>query len=260
MSPVARYAFDEAPGAMRDAALLFQQRFGVVFESITHFPALTLADLHRRGADEGTLMASVAVAADTAPGVRAHTALLTRIANQETADAAARAAYFGALRAVYRSLQPSFANGAVIVAPEREGRILAESLGWLRHGGDLVPHAKRIPYEHGLLVGISKFTRPPALRKLVCIDGAIASGATLIALLDLLAVPGLSIDIYSVHAAREGLRAILRYARTAGWNLRVYAGHVTDGLSPKFYAVSEDGGLVVGDLGDMIADVVAVRP
>jgi uracil phosphoribosyltransferase len=147
-----------------------------------------------------------------------------------------------------------------VVAPEREGRILTQSMHMLRAGRDLTPHAKRIPFEHGLLVGVSKCSAASNGRPLLFLDGAIASGATLITLLDLLAVPGVPVDICSVHAAGEGVRSIARYAAASRLSVRIYAGHVTEGLSPKFYAVCPSTSeLVVGDLGDTIAPVAVER-
>jgi hypothetical protein len=252
-----RYRVADAPAAMRDAAAVLETRFAITFDSLTHFPAATFARLHARATDENSLMSRVDVAFERHDSVRADFKLLTRVANMPLPDAADRVAYFDALRHVYECVGiPAYDADSVIVAPEREGRMLAEALGCLRDPSDLAPHAKRIAYEHGLLVGIAHCPQPARGAHLVCVDGAIASGGTLIAILDGLAAPGTRVDIYSVHAAREGIRAILRFAASALLDVRLHVGHVTDGLSPKFYAVEgPDHHVVVGDLGDMISTV-----
>lgn len=256
-----RYPFELAPAAMRAAAEAFQVRFGIAFKTLTHLSANTLSAMHVRGDDESSLMRNVYVASEHDPDVLGQIGVLTRIANLDAPSFSDRAEYFAALQAVYRRLEKRVPteDGRLLVAPEREGRILAEALGWLRSPHDLAPHAKRIPYEHGLLVGISDCAISERPRHLVCVDGAIASGATMLALLELLAKPGVPVEIYSVHAAQEGLRAILRFAAERGLSIRIHVGHVTEGLCEKFYAVEAGGRrLVVGDLGDMI-DRVAVR-
>ena len=258
MSAIPRHSFAGAPAPMREAAQAFQTRFGVDFATLTHLSCDQLAALHARGGDEPELMRNVFVASDAAPDILGAFERLTSIANLEQPSMDDRAEYFRTLQSVYRRLAHAMPpqSERLLVAPEREGRILAEALGWLRPGLDLTPHAKRIPYEHGLLVGVSHCAPVRNVQCLAIVDGAIASGATIIALLELLASPGMEVEIFSVHAAREGLRAIFRCADAAGWRVRIHAGHVTEGLSGKFYAVAPRG-LAVGDLGDMI-DSVAV--
>jgi SAM-dependent methyltransferase len=252
------YPFDGAPAAMRESAAAFRARFHIDFETLTYFPERLLHDVHREDVDEAELMRRVIIASQRDPEVLQAFEVLSRVANLPAPSLADRADYFAALTSVYSRLPDQPVPGAeqLIVAPEREGRILADSLGWLRRGRHQAPHAKRIPYAHGLLVGIGGLQPVANVERIVVVDGAIASGATIVALLDLLARPGMAVDVYSVHAAREGLRAVVRYGARAGLSIRVHVGHVTDGLSPKFYAVdAEHGGLVVGDLGDTIDGV-----
>ena len=250
-----RYRVADAPAAMCEAAAVFETRFAITFDSLTHFPGDAFARLHARAGDENSLMTRVDVAFECHDSVRADFEVLTQVANMPLPDAADRIGYFDALLRVYECVGiPAYNADSVIVAPEREGRMLAEALGWLRDPSDLVPHAKRIAYRHGLLVGVARCPQPARGAHLVCVDGAIASGGTLIAILDSLAAPGTRVDIYSVHAAREGIRAILRFAELARLDVRLHVGHVTDGLSPKFYAVEgPDHHVVVGDIGDMIS-------
>jgi hypothetical protein len=241
---------------MRRAAEAFQTRFGVEFTTLTNFTADALASMHRRAGDEFAVMEKVYVASDYDRGVLADFDVLTRIANSPSPSLSDRGAYLNSLLAIYRRLEGKLHSddARLLIAPEREGRMLAQSLGWLRNGHDLAPHAKRIPYEHGLLVGVSDCAVSSQVQKITCIDGAIASGATLMAILGLVATPGVPMEIYSVHAAREGLRAIIRFCNARGLPVRIYVGHATEGLSSKFYAVAPHGaGVAVGDLGDMIA-------
>jgi predicted O-methyltransferase YrrM len=257
------YVFDAAPAAMRDAASAFRARFRIDFDTLTYFPESVLSEAHRKGVDEPELMQRVSIASERDPSVRECFDVLGRVANRPAPTLADRAAYFDALKRVYEHLddRPAVADGVIVVAPEREGRILAESLGWLRLDRDQAPHAKRIPYAHGLLVGIGGSHPVAENARIAIVDGAIASGATILALLEQLARPGMRVDIYSVHAAREGLRTVVRFALRTGIDVHVHAGHVTAGLSAKFYAVDDgDGSLIVGDLGDTIEGVASEGP
>lgn len=260
VSAIERYAFSAAPPSMRMAAESFQSRYGIAFETLTYFPKQVLAALHAKGTADDVRTA-VVIASESDPEILTEIMSLTRVANESDPTLADRAAYFASLQNVYRRLQPSMAgDDLLVVAPEREGRILAERLGWLRPHRDLAPHAKRIPYEHGLLVGISECEPLRMARRLAFVDGAIASGATMIALLELLGSPDTPVDIYSVHAATEGLRAIAHFADASGLTVRMHVGHATEGLSPKYYAISRPSGrLIVGDLGDMIEMVAPSR-
>lgn len=260
MSAIPRHSLAGAPTPMRDAAQAFQARFGVDFATLTHLSYEQLAALHARGEDEQELMRNVSIASDTDADILGAFERLTCIANLEQPSMEDRGEYFQTLQSVYRRLAHAMPppSERLLVAPEREGRILADALGWLRPESDLAPHAKRIPYEHGLLVGVSPCAPVRNVQRLAIVDGAIASGATIVALLELLASPAIDVEIFSVHAAREGLRAILRCAAAAAAarRVRIHVGHVTEGLSGKFYAVSSRG-LAVGDLGDMIDRVAA---
>jgi len=251
--------FDEAPAAMRRAACEFQSRFGIAFRTLTYFSEHTLHALHKANGDDDEMLGSVLIASKDDEGILERMARLRHVANLPKPALADRLEYYDALREIYRRIVVGVpAAERIIVAPEREGRILAQSLGMLRDGVDLAPHAKRIPFQHGLLVGVSACSPAKRAQGLLFFDGAIASGATLISLIDLLAEPGVPVVICSVHAAREGLRAILRHAAQANLDVRIHVGHVTEGLSPKFYAVGTSASdLIVGDLGDTIAPVAA---
>jgi uracil phosphoribosyltransferase len=88
------------------------------------------------------------------------------------------------------------------------------------------------------------------------IDGAIASGATLMTVMECMTASTRVFDIYSVHATAEGLRALSSFARIRKLDLTMFIGHVTAGLNDHFYAIDSGGSrLVVGDLGDTISDL-----
>jgi uracil phosphoribosyltransferase len=118
------------------------------------------------------------------------------------------------------------------------------------------PHAKRIPFKGGLIVGLTGFQLPqPNNDRCIIVDGAIASGATLMAIIGNLRSVTSTFYIYSVHSAYEGLRAILRYGQSIGVDIQITVGHATVGINKKFYAIDANNPkrVVVGDLGDTIS-------
>lgn len=130
-------------------------------------------------------------------------------------------------------------------------------MGWLPIGHSMNPHAKRIPYEGGLIVGLSAFPQFINYDRCMIVDGAIASGATLIAIIEKLRSITSTFYIYSVHSSYEGLRAITRYGLSANVNITITVGHATTGMNAKYYAVYPDNTkrVVVGDLGDTISEI-----
>jgi orotate phosphoribosyltransferase-like protein len=145
----------------------------------------------------------------------------------------------------------------LFVGIQREGYQLAQSMGCMPEGHSIAPHAKRIHFEDGLLVGLTGISALSSFRRCVLIDGAIATGSTLIAILEQLKSSAGSFYICSAHATVEGIQAILRYAERAGLDLKIVVGHATRGLNDHFYATlpSDPGKLVVGDLGDTISEL-----
>src|SRR5262249_10651778 len=106
----------------------------------------------------------------------------------------------------------------------------------------------------GLLVGVTGLDISRLYEGCTIIDGAIASGATLITMMHGLKPVTPRFHVFSVHATVQGLRAILRYALDERIDVRFSVGHVTSGLNDHFYAVLPDqpSKVVVGDLGDTI--------
>ena len=68
----------------------------------------------------------------------------------------------------------------VAIGPQREGALLLTHLGWnKRAGAEVYPHAKRIPYNNGIVVGLEHFSINKNIEDAVIVDGAIASASTL---------------------------------------------------------------------------------
>jgi hypothetical protein len=259
---VAQYQRLEASPEMRLAAEELEQRFSVVFGTLTHMSKAALTDLHRAPEAGPDLPETVAVASRDDPSVLLDIEVLTKIANSPTFSLADRQRYYDSLKAIYAKLpyRPGSDRedpNVLFVGIEREGRILAESLNCLPEGHSIHPDAKRIWFNDGLLVGFAGIPSLPSFGRCVVIDGAIASGSTLIALMEHLQATVRSFQICSAHATSEGLRAITRYANVTGIELKVAVGHVTRGINDHYYAtVPEDPSrVVVGDLGDMISEL-----
>jgi len=249
---------DDAPQEILSAAKPYEVRFNVKFTGYFVFNANLMKRLHNHTL-EIPLPPACIIASKVDHKILSLIGELTEIANilQPTYDQRTR--YFQSLISLYQSLPKSTESfkkpETLHVCPEREGRILAFSLGWFG-GRCQTPHAKRIPYRRGLIVGLSGLYQDRAYESCNIIDGAIASGATLISIMEALKRKVVSFHVYSAHAAIEGLRALFVYACANRIALQVTVAHATEGLNKKYYAVVEGSTrLVVGDLGDTIADL-----
>jgi putative hydrolase of HD superfamily len=259
LEPVALVAMADAPPAMRAVAEQYQRRFGTEFRTLTHVPAATLQQLHAdTGAEPQT---RVLVASTTDSAVRNAMGMLGYIANQAEPSLEERQTYFAMLQMIYRRLprlpqELASRDDTLCLGPQREGRILASVLDCLPAGRHLTPSAKRMAHEGGLLVGLSFDDVAPAIyRRCVIVDGAIASGVTLMAIMHRLRPLIREFHVFSAHATRSSLRALARFGAWIDAEVNVTVGHVSGQLNEKYYAVEEDGRLVVGDLGDMISPV-----
>ncbi len=249
-----RYTRESLPAFMAVEVRKYERQFALKFDAFTYFSAETLGELHAPDLAE-VLEASLALA-DTA-SIEAAADILSRVANSSKPSPEARREYLGALLEIYRSLPESPVpsdrdHETYFVGVEREGRILGEQLHWLGGERSMRVHAKRMRVNGGLLVGLAGAPAPRECKRLVIVDGAIASGATLIAIIDKLSCA--NVHIYSAHAALEGARALSRFAASRSMALRISAGFVTGGLNQRYYAHHE-GRPVVGDLGDTIAEL-----
>jgi uracil phosphoribosyltransferase len=256
------YARSEAPNAMQSAAEKYEKRFEIRFDSLTCFSRDLLSNLHHPGTDITVVPDNVTIASKSDKRILQDMEVLSGVANSLSATVDQRAAYFAALKNIYIKL-PTRPDGAtqdehtLFVGIEREGRILAESLGWLPSSHNLHPHAKRVPFENGLLVGLSKFPPLRDYARCFIIDGAIASGSTLITVIEKLRRGTSTFNIFSVHSTYEGLQALARYGNSQHLELKITVGHATAGMNAKFYAVdsADPAKLIVGDLGDTISDM-----
>ena len=255
---VDRMTSADAPMPVKVAGQEFENAFGVHFETYVHFSKAALAALNGEdgNADASTM---VSIVSQQRPEIHDAIGILTRVANMATLIPTDRAAYRGALIRVLELLpnRPSVlaaSPNVLCVGIEREGRVLAEALGWLPAGRSIHPDAKRIPYQDGLLVGLSAMKIDGEFTQCMIIDGAIASGATIVATMLALLDHTSSFRVFSVHGTAQGVRAIERFARLADLDLQLTVGHVSGTLNKKYYAVfgASDNHVVVGDLGDTI--------
>ena len=93
---------------------------------------------------------------------------------------------------------------------------------------------------------------------MVVIDGVVASGVTLMAIVRLAARTGAVVDVLTCHSTHEGALALARWADRLGVTLTLHVGHVSGALNHKYYAVDPDARdrLVLGDVGDTISPLV----
>jgi hypothetical protein len=245
------------------AAERYEEKFGIRFTSLTHFPKDLLDELHRPEGDLNEVPRHVIIASQTDPTILEHMRELEEIANERSVTQVQRDRYYEMLLAIYRKLpdRPDVIckrKDVLCVGIQREGRLLAEAMGWLpkRRQRGLRPHAKRVPFEEGLLVGLTDIEISTGYSHCVIVDGAIASGATIMALIERLGSVVPDFHVYSVHGTYQGLRGITRYGQKAGVRLGITVGHATVGINSHFYAVvgGDENRLVVGDLGDTISD------
>jgi hypothetical protein len=259
---LAVHSMAEAKREMIIAAQRYEKRFGIKFTSLTHFPQELLNQLHRSQPNQDSLQATIA--SDKDESILIQMNLLSQLANRAKITVDQRKKYYSALLSIYKKLPllpDEFRRDARIlfIGIEREGRILAQSLNWLPRSHSIHPHAKRIPFNGGLLIGLTDLPRlPTAYNGCVIIDGAIASGATIMAIIERLRSVIANFSIYSVHSSAEGIRAISAFAKSGNINAQIIVGHATAGIDNHFYAIDPDDPrkVVVGDLGDTISDIV----
>jgi hypothetical protein len=258
-----QYARAKATPTLRAAAREFEQRFGIRFDTFTFFSRDLLAELHRQSDLSTEVPENVQVVSLQDTSIAPLIATLTEVANSKEISTEQRRLYYKTLLAIYHKLrfdphQVCSDRDTFVVGVEREGRVWAESLGCLPPGRSLRPHAKRICFDGGIAVGVSKIPSLLKYSKCIIIDGAIASGATLIALIERLRSSIGSFHVYSAHGPYEGLRAIARYAASEDLDLHLTVGHATSGLNDHYYATcpGQRDKVVVGDLGDTISPLL----
>lgn len=257
------YLLDEATVEMLEAAAKYEKRFKIKFASLTYFSQALLNELHRSESDPIDVPGNVIIASLTDKTILLEMETLKGIANLPTLTTDQRSCYYSSLINIYHQLPSRPEKLAedkevLCVGPEREGRIVSEALGCNPDGHWLHPQAKRVFWEGGLIVGLGEFPSLAQYKHCLIIDSAIASGSTIIAIIEQLRAITSSFYIYSVHSSYEGLRAITRYGVAAGINITITVGHATLGMNDKFYATSSDGSqqLILGDVGDTISELV----
>jgi hypothetical protein len=258
----AHYLRAEAPREMLIAAEQYEKKFGISFDSLTYFSKDLFNRLHQTEGDVPQVPDNVTIASLSDETILDDMQALSQVANSGSVSTTQRERYFSALKNIYSKLpsRPDLAiqdESTLFVGIEREGRILAESMGWLPTTHNLHPDAKRIPFNSGLLVGLGKFPLLQRYSRCFIIDGAIASGATIITVIEKLRPLIHAFNIYSVHSPYEGLHAVTRYGESESLNISITVGHATTGINAKFYAVdpTDPARVVVGDLGDTISDL-----
>jgi hypothetical protein len=187
--------------------------------------------------------------------------LITTVANLPEQSPADRRSYRDALVRIYRRLPvdlTDLSSGDVLcVGPLREGKLLAETLGCLPAERSLTPSAKRISYQDGILVGRSRIPASIPHGSALIVDGVVASGATVMALLQ--ALPGTveQVTLLTAQSTAAGMWALHRYGQLLNLRLRLVVGHVSGVLNHHFYAVDpqDRNRLVLGDVGDTISDI-----
>lgn len=250
---------ERLPADLNGLASDYEHTYDARFSSLTVLPANYLHALH--APKRHTLPATFRVVSKETPEVERLADSLATIANDKDLTKAKRVVYRDTLEHIYRLIGIDAArerfSGALWVAPEREGRILAERLGCLSVACSIAPTAKRMPYKGGIAVGVDMPPAAQAFSDCVIVDGAIASGATLIALIERLKGTAQRVRVYAAHCTVASLWGLAAYADAAGVDLHVVVGHASGVLNEKFYAVSalDSSRLMVGDLGDTISDL-----
>jgi hypothetical protein len=258
LSPVC-YLRAEAPREMLFAAEAYERKYQIRFETLTYFSTTLMNELHRAEGDPTWAPKNVTVASRSDETILRDVDVLSDVVNSDHVALGDRERYYNALKSIYRKL-PSYKTSGLgqtlRVGIEREGGILAEAMGWLAPGHGIRPDAKRVPYKSGLLVGLSELPPLQSYASCLIVDGAIASGATLITLIEKLRAVTRSFHINSVHSSYEGIRAVTRFCRSKRVDLTITVGHATAGLNSKYYAVdsADTKRIVVGDVGDMISE------
>jgi putative hydrolase of HD superfamily len=266
--PVAAYrrvASHQAETALRDKLRTIELANGITLPTLVSFDHDCLGALHHhpfRG-DATASRVEIASWGDTAiaPSIRR----LGAIARQPRHDSADRAAYRTILLDIYRALPLEVealvgAGDTLVVAPRREGYLLAHDLDWLPQGRHIAPHAKRFKHDGGMVVGHDLVTPAQDYNCCVLVDGAIASGVSLMAMMIELAPRVRRFVVLTVHATGVAINALRHLAAQLERPLELYAGDVSGELNEAYYAVVPESSppqVVVGDLGDMIAGPVA---
>jgi adenine/guanine phosphoribosyltransferase-like PRPP-binding protein len=254
---------EECPAALSRRVKDYEEQFSTQFARVVIFDIETLHELHRPGTLSSTV---VHEASATDRQVTATMDDLTDIANTASQADGDRRRYLESLQHLLTGLGRtplgSSDEATTVIAPRREGAILAERLGFLDQRPSWTPQAKRIHLGDGLAVGLDEHLPTDAKQHIVLIDGVVASGATILAILSLIAAPGATVEVLTCHGTREGILALTRYAELLQIRLTIRVGHVSGVLNDHFYAVDpqDPQRLILGDIGDTIGPICSPAP
>ncbi|WP_323119242.1 HD domain-containing protein [Burkholderia alba] len=260
----ARQAAHDAEPGLRATLQTMERRYGIVLPTLVTFSGAQLDALHNRPFHPTHDESRVEVASFGDRRIATEIRRLGDLSRVPEQTAQTREAYKAVLLDVYRALPIDVerllaSDDVFVVAPRREGYLLADSLGWLPAGRHVAPHVKRVKHEGGLAVG-HDLTAPPSRYRIgVLVDGALASGVSLMAMMVELAPKVDEFVVLAVHATGASINAIRRTAATLKRRVTIHAGDVSGELNDLFYAVQPGGpasAVIVGDLGDMIAGKV----
>jgi hypothetical protein len=254
------YDYHCIPERLRASVEACAERFNTEFTTVYEFSRIVLEEATSRARQS---FDNVHLPSKPWSTIDLNIATISRLANSSTGlSLEDRNAYLAAILQIYSFLDVKTAasNAALIIAPKREGTIIAQRLGLMNGPAQLLtPEAKRIHCHDGLLVGL----QCPAIVRhgnCVVVDGAIASGATISALMHHLHSQVDAFFVYCAHATAQGLALLVQAGEKLGKPIEIHAGMVSGTLDEHFYARndnSQNSPLVLGDIGDTIAPCAA---
>jgi hypothetical protein len=238
-----------------------EAKYEISLPTAISFDYDSLAWLHSAKIGDLENLSRVEIASWTDASVPKRIGRLGELARRDSVTPSERAEYRELLLEIYALLPINVGslvadNETLVVAPRREGYLLALGMGWLPPGRGLSPNVKRFKQSGRLVVGLDLVVPERSFRNCVLVDGAIASGVSLIAVMATLARQVDRFIVVSAHAASAGVNALRHAAAAVGRPLIVYVGEISGELNDSFYAVVPGTSpplVVVGDLGDMIA-------
>jgi hypothetical protein len=255
----------EVLAEMVQTASDYEHSHDIKFASLTQFSRSLLKELHSPEELNHGVYGEVQIVSNTDATVLDCMDRLTRIANSPCLSPDDRREFFNSLMDMYVKFPRTPIDlcrdhpDTLCIGIRREGHILCEKMNWYASEYSFSPELKRIPFHGGLLVGSTDLTSAPSCSRIAIVDGAIASGATIITLIERLRdIAHLDeVHVFSVHSGLEGLNAITRYCRSIRVRVSITVGHATRGINAKFYAIdaAAPSRLIVGDLGDTISDL-----
>jgi hypothetical protein len=246
------------PAQVLQSAIEIERRFGVSFQIFANFDHRWLKQIYSSDS-ENRIHDAVSQGVLHLKGDASQLNKLETIANRTSLTQRERQEYLATFLSLLSDMpfEASSAN-LLAVAPAREGMLLAQNLGWSA-GNLFSPHIKRITRYPDLAIGVEHLPRAlSSAQRCRIIDGAIASGATVLTIMEIYSNVVEAFDIFTVHCTPDAMSALLNYARLLRKNITIYAAFVSGRLNDHFYAVSDNNpySLLVGDVGDIISPLL----